>query len=469
MKTELEDNLHVIKSSVNIYLIGTLCFFAFTIFSIWLGYYAVCYHETSNVPVMFSFFALIGIILLYEMLGAFRLKKKIPDEYRLIKKDDYPALFDVLNEVTSNLKLSDIQNVYVCPNTDIEVFIQPQLRNLLSEPQRNLVIGMGLLSQLDDDELRAVLYQNLGHYVINENRKRLHVYTICQFASSYMEVKKSQKNGPANFKVRMQFIVFTYFTMWICRKINKAYKKLSLQMEFDADDVAIKYVGADTLERAVKHLACATYNYNVMEWGSGILRNKGVCVQDKYKALELVGKYSQPSEFMYTATVMHRIERLEGNNAVMTDKGTCNVKRTMPELFSIHKNYKTEYSAEKFAEWMHDGFKVYEKQIEFEKSVKLEIHLDSRKHPSPRFEGYYKLVLDDKVIGTGNFVKGYTKQRTISPGKHILTAYAPTGILSVPFEFVAEAYKSYRIDMDYKQHSIDGLYDVFGEKITMLD
>lgn len=74
-------------------------------------------------------------------------------------------------------------------------------------------------------------------------------------------------------------------------------------------------------------------------------------------------------------------------------------------------------------------------------------------------------MLDGKEIGSGNFIKGYTLKRRISPGKHIITAYAPSGIISTPFEFEVKADKSYRIDMDYKVYLKNGIYDVFGKNI----
>lgn len=98
----------------------------------------------------------------------------------------------------------------------------------------------------------------------------------------------------------------------------------------------------------------------------------------------------------------------------------------------------------------------------------MEIHLDKRKHKFPYFDGTYKLLLDGKEIGTGNFIKGYTIKRKTSPGKHKLTVYAPSGIISTPFEFEVEQYKSYKIEMDYKLYAQDGIYDVFGRKIFII-
>lgn len=74
-------------------------------------------------------------------------------------------------------------------------------------------------------------------------------------------------------------------------------------------------------------------------------------------------------------------------------------------------------------------------------------------------------MLDGKEIGSGNFIKGYTLKRRTSPGKHVITAYAPSGIISTPFEFEVETNKSYKIEMDYKVYLKDGIYDVFGYHI----
>ena len=118
-----------------------------------------------------------------------------------------------------------------------------------------------------------------------------------------------------------------------------------------------------------------------------------------------------------------------------------------------------------FSQWLRQGFAIYTQQKLLETSVELEIHLDKKKHKLPYFDGSYKILLDDKEIGMGNFIKGFTLKRKTSPGKHKLTAYAPSGIISTPFEFEVEQDKSYHIEMDYKLHAKDGIYDVFGNNI----
>lgn len=38
-------------------------------------------------------------------------------------------------------------------------------------------------------------------------------------------------------------------------------------MEYDADDVAVKYVGGSYFTKSITYAACIRYNYEVLQWG----------------------------------------------------------------------------------------------------------------------------------------------------------------------------------------------------------
>lgn len=446
-----------------IYIIGCCCFVMVALASLWFGYYVVRYHDEHELPVQLTVISLAGGLLLWEMIKSFRFKTSLPKTFKSITEQEYPALFDIINEVTATLNLSSIRKVYISPDATAAVFIQPQLCNLFFEPKRNLVIGLGFLTQMDDDEIRAVLYHEFGHYVQEEMKNSISVYTIGQFSHSFVSMKKLKKQETWDMQ-KLQLLLFSCFAIWICNRINKAYSKLSKQMEYDADDVAVKYIGAYTLQRTLLHAAYIRYNYEVVQWGMQQLRSQNIQVDNQYLALSFVSNYSRPARRLLSEEILKRINRLgklETNNVVASNS----VQQFA--LLSAENNEQTsqQCSALRFAQWLRQGFVIYTQQRLFEISVELEIHLDKRKHKLPYFDGLYKLLLDDKEIGTGNFIKGYTLKRKTSPGKHKLTAYAPSGIISTPFEFEVEKDKSYRIEMDYKLHTKDGIYDVFGTRI----
>lgn len=460
MNRKIEELKQSINKSVMIYIIGCCCFVLVALASLWFGYYVIRYHNDHELPVQLTIISLAGGLLLWEMVKSFRFKTSLPKTFRPITDQEYPALFAIINEVTISLNLSPIRKVYICPDATAAVFIQPQLRNILFEPKRNLVVGLGFLTQMDDDEIRAMLYHEFGHYAQKEMKNSISVYTIGQFSRSFVSIKELTKQGTWETQMKLQLLLFTYFAIWICNRINKAYSRLAKQMEYDADDVAIKYVGASTLQRALLHAACIRYNYDVVQWGMQQLQSQNIRVDNQYLALFFVGNYSRPARRLLSEEVVKRVERLgklETDNRVISNT----VQQSALSLNKDSGKAQQLCPALQFAQWLRQGFAIYTQQKLLETSVELEIHLDKKKHKLPYFDGSYKILLDDKEIGTGNFIKGYTLRRKTSPGKHKLTAYAPSGIISTPFEFEVEQDKSYHIEMDYKLYAKDGIYDVF--------
>ncbi len=461
MSFNIEDLKREINRSVMIYIIGCCCFVLVALASLCFGYYVICYHHIHELPLQFTIISFAGLLLLWEMIKASRFKASLPKKYKPITKEEYPSLFGIINEVTTTLNLSPIRKVYVCPDATAAVFIQPQLFNIIFEPKRNLVIGMAFLTQMDDNEIRAVLYHEFGHYAQKEMKNTVSVYAIGQFSRSFVSVKELQKQGVWKIQVKSQLLLFTYFSIWICNRINRIYPKLAKQMEYDADDVAVKYIGASTLQRTLLHAACIRYNYEVVQWGMQQLQLQNIRVDNQYLALSFVGDYSRPIRRLLSEEVVRRVERL-GELGGSDNVATNNVKRSA--LLWTENRGQSQCSAFQFAQWLRKGFVIYTKQRLLETSVEIEIHLDKRKHKLPYLDSSYELLLDGKKIGKGNFVKGYTVKCRTSPGRHKLTTYALLGIISMPFEFEVEQNKSYHMEMDYKMYVKDGVCDIFVEK-----
>lgn len=453
-----------IKRSLIIYIIGCFCFAAVALMSIWFGYYLIRHYGENDLPAGLIIFSLAGILLLWEMSKAFRFKASLPESFKPVTSQEYPALFRIITEVTTALDLSPIRKVYICPDATAAVFTRPRIWNILTKAERNLVVGMGFLTQMDDDEIRAMLYHEFGHYVQKEMKDSVSVYTIGQFSRSFVTIRNTKKQGTWETQMKMQLLMFTYFTIWICDRINESYSQLAKQMEYDADDVAAKYMGVPALQRALVHAACIRYNYEAVQWGLKQLELQNIGVDNIYQALRFVGSYSRPSRRMLPEEVIRRVERF----GQLADSSVAENSVQQSALLLAQTKGETQHlcPAFQFARWLREGFVVYTRQKSLQASVDLEICLERRKHKLPFFDGKYNILLDGKAIGEGNFRKGYTLRRKTSPGKHTITASAPSGIFSTPFEFEAVQDKAYRIEMDYKAHLNDGVYDVFGKSIS---
>ncbi len=465
----MKEDRRTISKSIKLSIFGCGCFILFALASIWFGYYVLRHHTENHWPVPLTIISIAGVLLLWEMVKSFSFSVDIPEDYRLISAEEYPELFVIIREVTDNLRLSQIERVYLSSDATAAVFIQPQLRNLILEPKRNLVIGMGFLTQMNDDEIRAVLYHEFGHYVQTEMKSSVSVYVVGQFSRSFVSAKEMKMESTWQQQVKFQLALFTLFTIGFCNRINRQYARLSKLMEYDADDVAARYVGAETLQKALLHAACVRYNYEVVHWGLQQLKPMNIRVDNVYLALSQVGVYSRPSRNLLSAEVVKRVERLGELKPVSASDSSGNVRNRAMRMVEPIENKAKLCSALHFARWLREGFAIYTKQRMSDTAVSLEIHLDHKKHKLPWVDASYNILLDGKEIGAGNYIKGFSLKRRTSPGKHILTAFAPVGIVSTPFEFEVEADRFYRIEMDYKVCLKDGTYDVFGERITLID
>lgn len=465
-----KDAKRKIKREMSYFLVGCIAFSVLAIASIVYGYY-VLFVNSYDWPRHSAIWGVGGILLLWEMGRAFCQRTPLPPDFREITASDYPELFKLVREVTRELHLSEVTKVYVCPDVMAAVFIRPDLKSLFSASQRSLVIGMGLLTQLDDDELRAVLYHEFGHYAQEEMEDSAMVYRIGLFARDFIAIREMKKIGVWEMQLKNQYVLFSYFLDIVCSRVNRSYVTLSRRMEYEADDVAVRFMGVAALQKALVHMAWLKYNYKVLLWGNARLKGQGLCVDDVYAALALVYRSRLCETRVFGREIRMRLERLGGLEQEVAGRSTStSVKSTFP--MSLRPSCPVGAKVcpyGQFVSWMEQGFKVYAHLQSLRRAVKLEVHLEPHLHKLPYVEGKYHILLDGKSIGDGNFRKGYTLKCHTSPGHHVLLAAAISGIMSVPLEFEVEAGCAYRIEMDFKLHYWQAVYEIFPKSIEKIE
>lgn len=413
-----------------------------------------------------------GVVLLWEMGRAFWVRSPLPEGYAAVSRADCPPLFSLIDEVAENLGVKLPEQIYVCPDASAAVFVMPGIQNLIRAPEdRYLVVGLGFLTQMDDEEIKSVLYHEFGHYVQAATDDSASVYVVGQFSRSFISGDKNEVSNIWQMNTCNQKLLFGYFALWICRNIRRKYSELSRQMEYDADDIAAGHVGREILQRTLVHAACIRYNFGMVRWGMKKLEAAGLCLEDFYQALNAVAGFSRPRMAFLKHEVIRRIERLGSLEVGPTASsvswtvrdavlGSGLISRIFP---SCPDGGDTVLPVPEFVRWMEEGADIYCRHLQRMRSVKLEIHLDRRKHFLPLAEGIYDILIDGRSVGTGNFMKGYDIRKRISPGTHQLTVRVPggIGIACDPFMFEACDGDTCRLDMDYRYEFKGTRYRVF--------
>lgn len=415
-----------------------------------------------DLPRPLIFLAFGGIWLLWDMAKAWSYRTTLPPNFVKCSFSELPALSGLVNAVTTDLDVRPPSHIYLCPEPFAAVFIRPGFKNVwTSHPQLELVLGLGFLTQLSDQELKTILYHEFGHYCQESIRETGSVYRISQFAKMFLADRKEFDRSIIANQVKSQIALFTTYTVLFVHQIKKEYKELSEWMEYEADDIAASYQGGLMVRSTIRKASALRKAYELIHWGFNFLPEKGY-VDDEYLALGIIARsegFIQKLDEACGRRVRRQPDSISG-----ISQDTERVKSEMAPFIErmTMSTAGKKYPAREFAAWLLDGgLDVYQRETERSKSVVLYIRLGSSRHKLPLVDSIYEILLDGRTIGMGNYKAGYHLKYCTSPGKHTLSFYSAAGIKVFPFHFTASSGSSCRLDVDYKLEKKNGIYDIF--------
>lgn len=454
----LRDKSARIRKYVRWYVLGCFGIVLFALLFIWLG---VMMFLGWDLPRPLIILALGGIWLLWDIAKSWNYKTSLPESFVKVSSSELPAMFGLVNSVTSELNVRQLSYIYLCPEPFAAVFIKPSLKNVFSKhPKLELVIGLGFLTQLSDKELKTILYHEFGHYCQESIRETGTVYRIGQFSKMFLADRKEFDNSTFGNQMKAQIALFASYTIVFVNHIQKEYKGLSELMEYEADDIAARYQGGLLVKSTIQKAAALKKAYEVIHWGLGFLP-KGSGVDDTYASL---GTIAQSGGFLMDLNeeCQKRIAR-QSDSILDTSPDTRSIQSEIAPFISrvTPLTDGQAYPAAAFAAWISDGLPIFQQEAELRKSVTLFIRLEKNKHKLPLAESIYEILLDGRTIGTGNYKAGYNLRYRTAPGKHTLSFYSPAGIKAIPFDFSAESGSSYLLNIDYALEKKNGIYDIY--------
>lgn len=246
---------NVLLASLFLFLmfyIGAVLFFAL------VGFW--CVWSLKHWPVL-KVIGLVGcsVSFLYLVKGFFKhhpVDKKMHIE---ITEDEHPVLFAFIHRLCAELDAPLPNKVFVSQDVNAAVMPRTSLVNLLVEPKKDLLIGLGLVNCMNLTEFKSVLAHEFGHfsqsamsfsYVYVANRIIGDLITGEDWFDRVVNWCKQQENA----LVMMTGYVFGA-PLWLGRAILwRVYKVITLQhmavmreSEFHADLVAVKAAGSDAV------------------------------------------------------------------------------------------------------------------------------------------------------------------------------------------------------------------------------
>jgi Zn-dependent protease with chaperone function len=210
---------------------------------------------------------LAGLLCLFLLKGFFKWRRADPGPQRLeVTEKDQPALFAFIRRLCQDTRAPRPRRVYLTHEVNAAVFYDESLLSLFLPTRKNLVIGLGLVNQLNLSEFKAVLAHEFGHFSQNSMKLGSYVYTSNRvigdlvFGRDRLDDMVAAVRG-VDFRIAIFAWAFTG-VLWSLRKtlqglfrvINFANSALLRQMEFNADLVAVSVTGSDALVNGLARL-----------------------------------------------------------------------------------------------------------------------------------------------------------------------------------------------------------------------
>ncbi len=219
-------------------------------------------------------FIVIGVLsalfCLFLVKGFFKWRPTDSADRLEITPEEQPVLFAFVRQVCHDTRAPMPRHIDLTAEVNAAVFYHESILNLILPARKNLIIGLGLINQLNLSEFKAVLGHEFGHFSQNSMKLGTYVYMSNRVIGDIVYRRDWLDDTVASLcRIDIRIAVFAWgFSagLWSLRKslqglfrvINFANSDLSRQMEFNADLVAVSVAGSDALVHGLARLEFAS-------------------------------------------------------------------------------------------------------------------------------------------------------------------------------------------------------------------
>jgi Zn-dependent protease with chaperone function len=255
-------------------MIGGLFFFLllYLLFVVAVGL-AAYWLLTLPMPetLMFRLGGVFALVLLWLFLfkGLFKGQKVERSGFLALHEKDHPELFAFIRRVYQDTGSLPPRHVYVSPEVNAALVYDTSLLNLIVPPRKDLLIGLGLVNVVNLSEFKAVLAHEFGHFAQRSVGLGSYLYVANRVMYDIVYSRDSLDrlvDRWTQFDIRLSFPAWGLKgVLWVVRKIlavtyqglNLLHLSLGRQLEFNADNVAVRVTGSDALIHGLARLEFA--------------------------------------------------------------------------------------------------------------------------------------------------------------------------------------------------------------------
>lgn len=210
-----------------------------------------------------------AMLFLFLLKGLFKRQRNDRSGYIEITEEEEPRLFAFIEKLCEETGAPLPLKVYLTPEVNAAVFYDSSILSLVWPVRKNLLIGLGLVNNLNLTEFKAVLAHEFGHFSQRTMKLGSYVYILNHVITDMTYGRDRWDDALAIWRgidLRLSFFAWILTAVvWVIRLgmkgafrvINLLNSSLSRQMEFNADLVAVKVTGSDPIVNALGRLEFA--------------------------------------------------------------------------------------------------------------------------------------------------------------------------------------------------------------------
>lgn len=251
-------------------------------------------------PNIITLAAEFGLLSLGVMLFLFMLKfifslSKEENPLRLeIKEEEQPKLFAFIRKLAEETNTQMPKKIFVSPEVNAAVFYNSGFWSMFFPVRKNLEIGLGLVNAMNVSEFKSVLAHEFGHFSQRSMKIGSYIYTVNRavfnLVYGYDRWDELLSNWAGTGGI---FGFFAGITFWLVERIrsvlktayqliNVNYMKLSREMEYHADLVAVSVCGNKPFVSALRKIEFSSFAFSSTTSFLNALAAKGKCSANLY-------------------------------------------------------------------------------------------------------------------------------------------------------------------------------------------
>lgn len=191
-----------------------------------------------------------------------------------ITEQDEPVLFSLIHQIVDEVGTSFPKKVFLSHDVNASVFYDSSFWSMFLPIRKNLQIGVGLINAVTEQELKAILAHEFGHFSQKSMKVGSYVYHVNQIIYNMLYKNESLDRTFETWgNVSGYSAIFIGISVFIIQQIqnilkylykyvNLNYLALSREMEFHADEIAAHVAGSKALADSLLRLGFANHALN---------------------------------------------------------------------------------------------------------------------------------------------------------------------------------------------------------------